>query len=226
MTAYQSELRIIKTEDTLRFKLFAQKIIPQSDARLTVEVHTLISGQLKGGAAVEQQIRAVLSSFVEAEWAFSTIKRTSDAAGYERLQLNASARVAISEIHNLENRARLASVEGISLRSPEVNYSLPSEKISDTVQELRRTIIQDAMRQTEEVESITARNWRIGDIVFGARENREEERFSKGGYRSSNEDIADLWADCAEAGMASAERITLIAEVTLCTPPICAGIGG
>jgi len=34
---------LIRPDDCLRFKLFAQKVIVQEDARITVEVHSLVS---------------------------------------------------------------------------------------------------------------------------------------------------------------------------------------
>ena len=37
---------LIRPDDTLRFKLFAQKAIVQDDARITVEVHALVRSSL------------------------------------------------------------------------------------------------------------------------------------------------------------------------------------
>lgn len=70
-------------------------------------------------------------------------------------------------MYNLEERARQASSEGLSLKEPKINYSLPSQRVTDTVQDLRRKIVEDAKRQIAEFNETTGRIWRIGDIAFG-----------------------------------------------------------
>ena len=212
-TASLAEL--LRPDDTLRFKLFAQKVIVQEDARITVEVHSLLSTSQNDRKSLEQRIRAALNAFIPADWAFSTIQRGGEAVGYERVTLNASARISIAEVYNLEERARQASAEGLSLREPKINYSLPSQRVTDTVQELRRIIVDDAKRQIEEFDKSTGRTWRIGDIAFGLWDNRGEYRTGKGAYRASDDAIADLLSEADDAGMTSAERITLVADVTL-----------
>jgi hypothetical protein len=128
---------LIRPDDSMRFKLFAQKVIVQEDARITVEVHSLVSTSNSDRKALEQKIRDALNNFIKAEWAFSTIKRGGEAVGYERVTLNASTRIPVSEVYNLEERARQASTEGLSLKQPQINYSIPSARVTETVQELR-----------------------------------------------------------------------------------------
>lgn len=215
MSDIASLAALIRPDDTLRFKLFAQKVIVQEDARITVEVHALVSTAQNDRKSLEQKIRAALTSFISAEWAFSTIQRGGEAAGYERVTLNASTRVPIGEVYNLEERARQASTEGLSLRDPKINYSIPSQRVSETVQELRRQIVEDARQQIADLDQTTGRAWRIGDIAFGLWDNRGEFRTGKGAYRASDDAIADLFSDTDDAGMTSAERISLVADVTL-----------
>jgi hypothetical protein len=215
MSDTASLAELLRQDDTLRFKLFAQKVLVQEDARITVEVHSLVSTSQNDRKSLEQRIRAALNAFIPADWAFSTIQRGGEAVGYERVTLNASARIAIAEVYNLEERARQASAEGLSLKEPKINYSLPSQRVTDTVQELRRKIVDDAKRQIEEFDESTGRTWRIGDIAFGLWDNRGEYRTGKGAYRASDDAIADLLSEADDAGMTSAERITLVADVTL-----------
>jgi len=215
MSDFTNLAELIRPDDTLRFKLFAQKVIVQEDARITVEVHALVSTSQNDRKSLEQKIRSALNSFISAEWAFSTIQRGGEAVGYERVTLNASTRIPIAEVYNLEERTRQASTEGLSLREPKINYSIPSQRVSETVQELRRQIVEDTKRQIADFDQITGRIWRIGDIAFGLWDNRGEYRTGKGAYRASDEAIADLFSDQDDAGMTSAERISLVADVTL-----------
>jgi hypothetical protein len=206
---------LIRRDDTLRFKLFAQKVIVQEDVRIAVQVHALVSTAQNDSKILEQRIRAALNTFIAADWAFSTIQRDGESVGYERVTLRASARISLADIHSLEERARQASTEGLSLRHPSLNYSLPSQVVTDTVQELRRNIVDDAQRQIAEFDRMTGRVWRIGDIAFGLREQPSSQRTEKGAFRVSDDAIADLYSAGDDAGMTSAERITLVAEVTL-----------
>lgn len=217
MSTSEQSIQSIRPDDTLRFKLFAQKIIPQEDARITVEVHALMSTVQNDQGVIEQKIRAVLNEFIDVDWTFSTIRRGGDAVGYERVTLNASARVRIAAIYNLEERARRASKEGLSLKHPKVDYSLPSQRISDVVQDLRKKIVEDVKVQVTEFDQITGRSWRIGDIAFGLKNSPVSRGTSKGAYRASDEYLADedIFSDWDNAGVTSAERISLVAEVTL-----------
>ena len=207
--------KLIRPDDTLRFKLFAQELIHQEDARITVEVHALISTAQNDRKALEQKIRNALNSFIAADWSFSTIQRGGEAVGYERVTMNASTRVPIAEVYNLEERARKASAEGLSLKEPKINYSIPSKRVGETVEKLRRQLVEDAKRQITEFDQTTGRTWRIGDIAFGIVDNRAEFRTGKGAYRSADDAIADVFSDADDVGMTSAERISLVAEVTL-----------
>lgn len=210
---------LIRPEDSLRFKLFAQKTITQEDARLTLEVNALVSTAEQTPNALRQRIRTALARLIPADWAFSAIQRGGEAVGYERVKLTASARVATSELYNLDERARQASTEGLSLRDPTVSYALPSARVTETVQALRLEILEDVKRQIGEFNATTGRSWRIGDIAFGVRDARAEFRSGKGAYRNSDDSIADLFEDSGEDGITGCERISLVAEVCLRAAP-------
>lgn len=219
MSDIQALAALIRPDDTLSFKLFAQKTISQEDARLSITVNALVSTAEQTPNELQQRIRAALASLVEAEWAFSAIQRGGEAVGYERVKLTASARVAITELYNLDERARQASTEGLSLRDPTVSYALPSARVTATVQALRLEIVEDVKRQILEFNAATGRQWRIGELSFGVRDARAEMRSGKGAYRSSDDSIADLFSDSGEEGITGSERISLLADVTLRANP-------
>ena len=210
---------LIRPDDTLRFKPFAQKTITQEDARITVEVNALVSTAEQTPNALQQRIRAALARLIPADWAFSAIQRGGEAVGFERVTLTASARVATTELYNLDERARQASSEGLSLRAPTISYALPSARVSATVQALRLQILDDVKRQLEEFRAATGRDWRIGDVAFGVRDSRAEFRSGKGAYRSSDDSIGDLFEDTDEEGITGSERISLVADVCLRAAP-------
>ncbi|MFN7219305.1 MAG: hypothetical protein ACK5UX_01530 [Burkholderiales bacterium] len=208
--------KLVNLDDTLRFRLQAQQIVHQEDARISVEVHALVSTAQPEGEPLEQRIRAALNTFIRSDWSFSSIRRVGDAVGFERVALYAATRTPIAEIHNLEERARTASREGLSLKEPKVNYGVPVQRVNDAVTQLRAQIIEDAKREIIALNKLTGRTWRIGDIVFGMGDVRSEHRTGKGAYRSEDDEMADLLGgDTADPRMTSAERISLVADVTL-----------
>ena len=81
---------LFRPDDTFRFKLFSQKVIVQEDARITVEVHALVSTSQTDHKSLEQKIRAALTAFILSDWSFSTIQRGGEAVGYERVTLSTS----------------------------------------------------------------------------------------------------------------------------------------
>lgn len=208
--------KLVNLDDTLRFRLHAQQIVHQEDARITVEVHALVSTAQPEAEPLEQRIRAALNTFIRSDWSFSSIRRVGDAVGFERVALFASTRTRIAEIHNLEERARSASREGLSLKDPKVNYGLPVQRVNDTVAQLRTQIVEAAKREMLSLSDLTGRIWRIGDIAFGIGDVRSEYRTGKGAYRSEDDEMADLMSgDTTDPRMTSAERISLVADVTL-----------
>jgi len=205
--------------DTLRYRIQARKTLPQEDLRLAVRVTALVHAGERDQAALEGRIREALAAFVAAAWSFSRIERDADAAGYERVGLVASARVRAAENWNLTERARLASREGLQIGAHKVDYSLSRERVDTAFDELRLEILRRAEAQARTLSEGSGRTWRVGDIAFGAIDAGEHgQRVSaKGAYRDQDEVLFAALDDSEGEGeaMAGAERISLVAAVTL-----------
>ena len=208
--------------DTLRFRIQAQKTIAQEDVRVDVVVHALVRTGDRDRGALERRIREALAAFVPTDWTLARIERAADAAGYERVRLTASARVPVAENFALTERAREASREGLTLAEPKVSYAVSSGRLGEVLAELRLQAMRDAQEQAVRFSEISGRAWRIGDIAFGVEDVGSYRRpTGKGAYRDfdglamyaqPSDDDAD---DEEHDGMAGAERIYLIATVTL-----------
>lgn len=214
-----SVLQLPEPSDTLRYRIQAQKALPQDDVRVTVPITALVPTRDHDQAGLQVRIREALSAFIAAEWVFSRIERGGEAVGYERVQLSASARVKSAENYDLAERARRASREGLTLGAPRVDHSLSSEKVDEVVRALRLHILQRIQAHIEEFDQATGRAWRLGDVAFGLEDldERAAVRTSKGAYR----DIEDVLGALDEGGpaLAGAERIKLVATVTLRADP-------
>lgn len=207
------------TADTLRYRIQAQKALPQDDVRITVPVTALVHTRDSNQSALRETIREALNVFVLAEWAFSRIERGGDAVGYERVQLTAAARVKSSENYDLAERARRASREGLTLGQPRVDHSLSPEKVDEVVRALRIHILRQVQTHIVEFDEATGRPWRIGEISFGLEdaEAYAAQRTAKGAYRDIEDVLGAL--DEGGGGLAGAERIKLVATVTLRAAP-------
>jgi hypothetical protein len=203
--------------DTLRYRVQVRKALPQDEVRITVGVRALIQTRDTDQPALERRIREALNAFLPAEWMLSRIERGGDAVGYERVELAAIARVKASENYNLAERARQASREGLSLATPRVDYALSIEKVDRIVEELRYDIVRQVQGHIERFDKETGRTWRLGDIAYGAEHQASlsSQRTTKGAYRETEDMLAQIDTEYDAGALAGAERVTLIATVTL-----------
>lgn len=201
--------------DTLRYRLQVQKSLPQDTVRIAVVVLAMVRSADRDAAALELRIREALGAFIAADWMLTRIERTAEAAGYERVQLVALTRVPAASNYDLDERARRASREGLRLGPCRVDYGLSTEKVNEVVEELRIEILRLVRMQLPRIAAETGRDWRIGDVEFGASDARAAT--SKGAFRDTS-DVGQLLESLDGEdlrGLQGAERISLIANVTL-----------
>ena len=205
---------LFASTDTLRFRLQAMRTLVQEDVRVAVQVAALVSTRDYDAGLLDTRIRAALRDFIPADWTFSRLTRVGDAVGYEQVRLTAWTRVSPNDIHNLAERARVASREGLSLTGPAADFAIPPQRMARIVHELRLEILDQAAKQLQDYRDRTGRDWRLGDLDFGiVGEGWAQPRTAKGAYRSNTPEFND--EPEAEIGLSGAERVTLVAEVVL-----------
>ena len=207
-------------EDEIRYRVVAQRTIVQENVRVAVPVTMLVTTAATDQIEMERRIRVALKSFIDADWVFSLVRRAGEAVGFERVTLTAWARVPHRDVYNLNERARRASSEGLSLGEPEIEYSLPFGRLNEVAHELRAEIIEQIKRHQADFAAWTGRVWRIGSIAFGAASGLADRRTSKGTYRSDDDVAFSLALEARDAddettGVTGAERIGIVAEVVL-----------
>ncbi len=209
-------------DDEIAYRLVVQKTIEQDDVRVSVPVTALVSTVGLDQRALDGRIRAALNRFLEADWVFSLVRRDGEAVGYERVTLTGWTRVPHAQIFNLVERARRASEEGLSLGEPAVDYSLPAKRLNTIAHELRGELMLQVQRQLADYATWTGRKWRVGQITLGTSSELSARRTSKGIYSSEDDlmmslSIAD--GDDRGRGVTGAERVSLVADVTLRSIP-------
>ena len=196
---------------TLRYRTMAQRSVPRETARISVNIVALIAIGDSDSSVVEERARAALSKFVVADWLLSPPARSGDAAGYERVTLIATTRVALSENYNLADRARKAGSEGLSLQDPQVSYIIPAHIINKTVQALRLEVLAEAQAQADEFTAQSGAKWEVADIIYGVSAYDFGQRSGKGAYRSELDDLDEE----RQEQSASAERVRVFADIAL-----------
>lgn len=205
--------------DTLRYRVQAEKTLAQEDLRVSVTVTAVVPTRDMSQSELDSRIREALKAFLPIDWVFSRIARQSDALGYERVTLRASGRAPAETCYGLQERARDASRQGLSIERPEVDYSLSNSRMNEILQALRLETLRQVTEQIPPLNEATGRRWRIGDIEFGIQSESDYDRFmssshrytGKGAYRASGREDMDEGAE----GLVGAERIILISMVTL-----------
>lgn len=207
------KIYLTRQDDTLRYRTIAQRTLAQETVCVSIHVALLVSATQTDQVELQKQIREVLNRFIPGvDWVFSTLHRDANSTvGFELIRVKATARIPSAQNFNLTERARRASREGLTLSGATVDYSLPVSQVNKVVHELRGEIVGTVLREVVDFEKQTGRKWRIGDIEFGIG-SRDDEYTAKGAHRSSGyEDLLDPDGN----GLSGAERISLVAEVTL-----------
>jgi hypothetical protein len=195
--------------DTLRFRLTASRILPRSDVRVTVQVHTLISTGDQDHDGLVGRVRAALARFIDTAWTVSGVTRKADDTGFERVELTASAQVAVRENYNLHERARRASAEGLAITDPTVDSRLPGKVIAEATMDLQEYIVDLAQQRIARFDKATGRIWRIGDIQFGV----DTENYDVSPKLARRETA--LLDGATDDLLTTSERLLLVAQVTL-----------
>lgn len=176
--------------DTIRFEVVVQKTVVQEKVKITVRANALTQTRDADIGVIESRIREALKKFIDARWEFSDLKRSADAVGYERIQLTAWTLVHGKENYNLNERARLASSEGLTISDPSVDYSLPPAMVGSILKELGEETLNLINDRIAAYNRVTGRQWRLGDLEFNSQERRSEYDNPKAAYFEEREESA------------------------------------
>lgn len=209
-----AELGAVLEHDEIVYRLAAQRLARQREARVTVPVELLASAEGTDLPQARERVQATLKNLLDTEWVLSRFEHEGEAAGYEQLRVTAVARVPAEQTGGLAERARRASVQGVSLGTPGVDYRVLPSVLARMAHELRREIIEQVQAQLADFSAWTGRTWRIGRLTFG-QAGSTGQRTAKGVYRSEGDLDEDTAPEATTVSVGGAERVQLVAEVVL-----------
>lgn len=205
-------------QDTITFFLSADKLVVSDTIKVNIQVNALVPND-KGEEAIRTDIKSALAKFIpSADWSFNNLQRSSDTTGYERIWVQASARVSERENYKLHERAKQASVQGLSLDNIGVDTTVPVYKLEKAEQELRLEIIKKAMTETKEIGELTNRDYRVQAIEY---QNQGDPGVRKSAgtvsnmYTSMGTSSAPTGGAGSDDSLTNAQRVSLSAHITL-----------
>lgn len=201
-------------DDALRYKVYVSRAVPRADITISVVITLLVPSSENTPEQINQRVNAALNDFISGDWQFVGTSRSAVTPGYEKVAINAVAKVPADDYRNLQERARKAARDGLEFGQVNVKRALPEEQVNQVVTELWFETVALVDGHIAEFAKRSNRHWRIGEIVFGvpASGKRHSEQLGKGAYR---EDLDEVLGKLIESGLAGAEKISLIADVTL-----------
>jgi hypothetical protein len=156
-------------QDTIEFTLSAEETVVNDTVRITASIVGMIA-QDTSEQSLRESIRTMMKKFIDTDWQFSNVARTSHASGQEQITLNATTRVAESENYALDRRREEASreVNGLRIVSASVDTSATTTQIQETQQKLRLALLKTAQEEARLInQTLTETLYRLGAVTFG-----------------------------------------------------------
>lgn len=206
-----SQLQVVANDDTIQYKVYVSKAVPIAAVNVTAEIEALVNSR-ESNESLNTRVFAALNDFIPVPWEIAAQERYSATPGYERVRIRALSKVGLDQHNSLTERARAANREGLEFGNIRVDRTLPSAQVNQIMKDLWFDAVSKVTEHIRDFNKASERNWRIGNITLGIPDNGAGHRLSKGGYR---EEVDGMLGELIESGLDGAEKISLIANVTL-----------
>lgn len=204
-----SAVQLLSMDDTISYKVYVAKAASLFDVGVTAQL-VLMDRARDAPPDLVSRIRGTLKGFIHTEWPFLEQGHSSVTPDFERIQLEAMAKVAAMENCKLEERAVGANREGLEFAHVQVSRNLSKDQI---IKELWFDVLEKVSNHLEEFNRVSCRKWRVGNLALGVpRGGRQSGRQSKGGFIEAPDEPPGKFM---ESGLSGAEKISLTADVKL-----------
>jgi hypothetical protein len=156
-------------QDTIQFDLSAEEIVVNDTVKIIAAIIGMIPDDIDE-KKLRDSIRALMRKFIETDWQFSNMVRSSDPAGKERITLTATARIPEKENYALERRRDDASRghELMRITMVTTDTTPTANQIEATQSKLRLAILKKAQSELALINKAIDQQYRIGDVRFNA----------------------------------------------------------
>jgi hypothetical protein len=154
-----------KIQDTVAFAASAEEVVVNDSIRITAPVTALVT-RTGSEESVYAEIRTVLREFIDTEWQFQNVNRSTDSTGYEQVRLDAVCRVHERENYALDKRREAVSRPGLNISWTRVDNSIPLEMLAEAESRLRRKLIEKIKAEAALINDAMGAAYRIHSITF------------------------------------------------------------
>lgn len=147
------------TDPTLSYSDEVSEEVPHVDAEVTVQVTVLVPITFTR-QQVAARVNDALHRFHAGTWHVAPVQQRAD-AGFERATFVAIARIPLDDLHNLAERAKEASTEGLTLGEPRVRFAIHGAVHAATMRALAVQAYRAAELQTKALQAATGKPWSV-----------------------------------------------------------------
>ena len=156
------------TQDTIEFTLTAEETVVNSTVRIEANIDGMIAQDM-AEQNLREVIRTIMRRFIETDWQFSNMLRSSHKSGMEQVSLTATARVPESENYALDRRREEAARDHdwVKITAAQANTSPTAAQIAETQSKLRVTLVKKAQEECTVLSKATGDHYRLGSVLYG-----------------------------------------------------------
>ena len=182
--------------------------VPHVDAEVAVQVTVLVPTTVTR-QQVTARVKDALTRFHTGTWDVAPIQQRAD-AGLERATFVAIARIPLDALHNLAERAKEVSTEGLTLGEPRVRFAVRDGVYAATMRALAVQAYMTAELQTTALQVASGKPWRV--LVV---ECRPLTRLELPARLRAKSIVDELSATNDDEAQPYAKRLALSAQITL-----------
>lgn len=195
-------------DQTLSYSDEVAEEVPHVDAEVTVQVTVLVPT-----TCTRQQVAArvndALHRFHAGSWQVAPVRQRAD-AGFERATFVAIARIPLHDLHNLAERTKDASTEGLTLSEPRVRFAIQGDVLAAAMRALVVQAHTAAELQTKALQATTGKPWSVPVVEY-----RPSTRPEVPALLRPKTMISEHSEAVDSEAQPYAQRLTLSAQITL-----------
>lgn len=158
-----------KVQDTIRLTLSAEEVVVNDTVKVIATIVGMIPDDMDE-KKLRDSVRSLVKKFIDTDWQFSNMVRSSHASGKEQITLVATTRVAEKENYALDRRREDASRDHDLMRitTASTDTAPTNGQIEETQRKLRVAIFKKAQNELQLINEALDAEYRLGDVSFSA----------------------------------------------------------
>lgn len=156
-----------KVQDTIRLTLSAEETVVNDTVKVIATIVGMIPDDMDE-KKLRDSVRLLVKKFIDTDWQFSNMVRSSHASGKEQITLMATTRIPEKENYALDRRREDASRNHDLMRitTASTDTAPTNGQIEETQRKLRVAILKKAQDELQLLNETLDAEYRLGDVSF------------------------------------------------------------